>query len=459
MYRRSLLKKFALGSTFAAPMTAILARSAMAADTNPRIKTLFIFHPNGANPLEFFPKPGVFTEGTKNLPAMSAPLERVKKHLLFLEGVGYVGSRNTHEGGSLKCLTGVAHQNQPGRHGLTSIEVQMGKEDWLNRQQTQIALPSIQMGCGTQWGDNFDKRISFDKGKDLHAVDDPRMSYPQIFGNGGSGGGSGSSQLKLLSAIKDDLKRLQTKLGTVEREKLEMHAASIAVLEAKLNPMMPTGDAGNICSKAPDLSVFGTANVGSLWSKDVLGKVSDVQQDIAIRALACGVTRTIAFSYGVSVSPMVVPGTSSGDHDLSHVKYASNPEAHRSSKVWWMEEVARFIEKMAATPDGADGSSLLDNTIICAVSDLGDGNKHSHFNIPMFLAGGKNTGLVTNRALNIGEFGTTQVKGDGHPDNTAPAVHHSDILMTIADIAGYTDIDMPTAVGDIHKIWTGGVRP
>ena len=44
MKRRTLFKNFAVGAaTTAAPLTSILARSAMAADNNPRLKTLFIF--------------------------------------------------------------------------------------------------------------------------------------------------------------------------------------------------------------------------------------------------------------------------------------------------------------------------------------------------------------------------------------------------------------------------------
>ena len=453
MYRRDLFKKFAVGATAcAAPMTSILARSAMAAENASRLKTLFIFHPNGCVPSYWFPR-----AGTMNLPPMTAPMERVKQHCLFIDGVGYAGKPHTHEGGSKKCLTGFGtdYPTVASPHGNTSIDVQMGKEDWANRDQTQITIPSIQMGCGTQWGDNYDKRVSFDNNNDLHAVDDPRILYPKIFGGGG--GDDGSAKLKILDAVKDDLNRLRTKLGSVERERLERHADSLAVLEAKLNPMDTGSMAPSICTAAPDLAQFGSGGNDTLWRTNILSTVSDVQQDIAIQSLACGVTRSIAFSYGVSVSPIVVPGTSTNDHDLSH----QDADAHTTSKVWWMGQIAQFIEKMANTPDGPDGSSLLDNTIIMTVSDLGHGNRHNHFQIPILLAGGKNAGLVTNRSIDLAPYGQTGVKGD--QNELDKSINHSDILATIADRCGYTSCVFPTTSdngnGRINNAWEGSNQP
>ena len=456
MKRRQLLKRFAVGaSALSAPMSGILARSALAADGPSQLKTLMVFHPNGAVPSYFFPTPG-----SMDLPPMTKPLESVKEHLLFVNGIGYAGRPHTHEGGSKKCLTGFSDSAPATVHGLTSIDVQMGKEDWSNRDQTQITTPSIQMGCGTQWGDNFDKRISFDNGTDLHAVDDPRILYPKLFGNTGGDGSSGNSntQLRILDTVKDDLRSLQTQLGQIERERLERHADSLSVLEAKLSPNTSNGGSANaLCSTQPDFSQFGSGGNDTLWRTNILESVSDVQQDIAVQSLACGLTRTIAFSYGVSVSPIIVPGTSDNDHNLSH----QNADAHTTSKVWWMAELAKLIEKMANTPDGPDGSSLLDNTVVMTVSDLGHGNRHNHFQIPIILAGGKNAGLVTNRSIDLAPYGETGVKGD--QDEGKKAINHSDILATVADQCGYTTCAFPTTSdggnGRITNAWKGGGQP
>lgn len=447
MKRRSLLKAIAAGSTTAVmPMAALLARSAMAQGMRP-IRTIFLFHPNGCVPDIFFPPAG---SGANALPAMSAPLRDVFQHCVFLDGIGYAGPANTHEGGSAKCLTGYPGSNNSGSEGYSSIDVLMGKQDWANRATSGISVPSVQMGVGTKWGGDRNKRISFDGTQDLNAEDNPHALYPTLFG-GISGGGMTGAGTRMLSAIREDLQRLRSQLGSIERARLDQHSDSLSVLEAQLQSME-----GTACA-LPDISrVSAPAHYGEreskLWSSAVLETVSDVQQNIAVQALSCNITRTIAFSYGVSVSPIIVPGTNTADHDLSH----QSPAEHTTSKIWWMNELKKFIQKLANTPDG-NGDSLLDNTIICTVSDLAHGNYHNHFRIPMVLAGGKNANLVTGRALDFRPYGRPRIQGD--QNSNSPSISHTDVLNTIAVRAGYTGIVLPQSDGFIHNAWTGGVSP
>jgi hypothetical protein len=50
-----------------------------------------------------------------------------------------------------------------------------------------------------------------------------------------------------------------------------------------------------------------------------------------------------------------------------------------------MELFAGFLEKMKNTPDG-DGS-LLDHSIVVYGSGLSDGNRHTHEDLPVLIAG------------------------------------------------------------------------
>lgn len=452
MQRRSLLKAIAAGSTTAAtPLACLLARNAMAAQSGQApIRTIFLFHPNGCVPDVFFPQ-----AGSRFLPAMTAPLQGVYDNLVFLDGIGYAGGANTHEGGSYKCLTGRMEFSDR----QSSIDVLMGKEDWANRATTGVSQPSIQMGVGTMWGRDDNKRVSFDGGTSLNATCDPRIVYPLIFGadtGGGEGPGSGI-ETRMLSAARNDLARLQSMMGNLdgERERMQQHEQALAVLEARFGDA-PDGALDAACV-GPDISASPVIDRNdtseALSQTDVLDLASDLQQDIAVSALSCGISRTMAFSYGVSVSPVRVPGAGGiGDHDASH----QNAETHTRTKVWWMAEVAKFINKLANTPDV--NGSLLDNTIIVAVSDLGHGNYHDHYRIPMFLASGvnNNVGLVTGRSLDFRPYGTSKVIGDGAPH---PTINHTDVLDTVRQVAGYTSFEMPNKEGHIHGAWQGGNSP
>ncbi len=444
MNRRSLLKAIAAGSlTAATPLSCLLARNAMAQGENPLVRTIFIFHPNGCVPDVFFPE-----AGRSVLPAMSAPLSSVYENLVFLDGIGYAGAANTHEGGSAKCLTGRMTFSDT----QSSIDVLMGKEDWANRATTGISVPSVQMGVGTMWGNDDNKRVSHDGSTTLDSACDPRIVYPLLFGatQGEVMPGSGL-ETKMLSAARADLSRLEASMGQIERERMQQHSDALSVLEAKFASSGP----GMSCL-GPDISASPVSDRSdtdeALSQTDVLDLASDLQQDIAIAALSCGLTRTIAFSYGVSVSPVKVPGATLGDHDASHQDAAT----HTTTKIWWMGQIAQFIQKLKDTPD--TNGSLLDNTLIVTVSDLGHGNYHDHYRIPMFLASGvnNNMGLVTGRSLDFRPYGTSKQIGDGAQH---PCINHTDVLDTIRQAAGYTSFEMPNKEGDIWAAWNGGNSP
>jgi hypothetical protein len=322
------------------------------------------------------------------------------------------------------------------------------------------------MGVGTMWGNDNNKRISHDGSTTIDSACDPRVVYPRLFGAADSvptgpnaGAGTGGVETKMLSAAKRDLLRIQSQIGNLDgqRERLQQHAEALSFLEARFS------DGGSdamaqACTLAPDISAAPTFNrddTDENWSQtDILPLASELQSDIAVAALSCGITKTMAFSYGVSVSPVRVPGSGIGDHDASH----SSPEVHTTSKIWWMGELAKLIQKLANTPD--INGSLLDNTIIVTVSDLGHGNLHDHWRIPMFLASGvnNNVGLVTGRSLDWkgSPFGTVKVIGDGFQH---PSINHTDVLDTIRQVAGYTSFEMPNKEGNILAAWRGGAAP
>ena len=81
-------------------------------------------------------------------------------------------------------------------------------------------------------------------------------------------------------------------------------------------------------------------------------------------------------------------GIPEGHHDLSH--HGGNEEKIQKISdidVWYVKQLARFMEKMRDTKD-VDGQSLLHNSMIVYGSGNADGNRHSHDNLPIILAGG-----------------------------------------------------------------------
>jgi hypothetical protein len=80
-------------------------------------------------------------------------------------------------------------------------------------------------------------------------------------------------------------------------------------------------------------------------------------------------------------------GIFEGHHDLTHHQNRKDwIEKVADIDLWYVAQFARFLDKLRATKD-IDGNSLLHNTMIVYGSGNADGNRHTHDNLPIVLAG------------------------------------------------------------------------
>jgi hypothetical protein len=120
--------------------------------------------------------------------------------------------------------------------------------------------------------------------------------------------------------------------------------------------------------------------------------------------------------FGNHQSDFIVP--ESGIDTNYHAAIHGRPLAdYVSYRKYFTTKLQYLIQRLANTED-MDGNSLLDNTILLTVSDMGDARSHGGDDVPYMLAGG------AGGALNTGRFLTF----DGLDYNT--------ILDTVAQAAG-----------------------
>jgi hypothetical protein len=122
-------------------------------------------------------------------------------------------------------------------------------------------------------------------------------------------------------------------------------------------------------------------------------------------------------------------GVSEGHHNLSH--HQNNPETlEKIAKIdtFYARQFAYFLKRLRETKD-RDGKSLLHNSMIVYCSGLGDGNAHSHNDLPFVLAGraggaftpGRHFDPGSNTPMNnlfITMLNTMGVKVDSFGDST-----------------------------------------
>ena len=95
-------------------------------------------------------------------------------------------------------------------------------------------------------------------------------------------------------------------------------------------------------------------------------------------------------------------GVTEGHHDLSH--HADRPDWVQKVAdidLWYARQFTRFVQKLHETQD-TDGNSLLHNSMIVYGSGNADGNRHTHDNLPIILAGAGGGRIDAGRYVNHG---------------------------------------------------------
>ena len=112
--------------------------------------------------------------------------------------------------------------------------------------------------------------------------------------------------------------------------------------------------------------------------------------DMLVLAFQTDSTRVATFLLANEGSNRAFPeiGIAEGHHYLTHHRNQEDMiDKVAEIDLFYMKQFAQFLEKMEQTKD-VDGNSLLHNSMIVYGSGNADGNRHTHVNLPIILAGG-----------------------------------------------------------------------
>ena len=376
-------------------------------------RVMFVYVPDGCIPSKWHP---TGSESNFTLPEMSAPLEPIKKHLVFVDGLTMFSGGATHEGGTAKVLTGV---------GAQSIDLFLG-----DKIGAASPFRSLQLGVGATF-ENGSGSISFIGEKQpVNPDDDPTNAFKRIFGAAAGGGADGElekrKKMSVLDAIKADLSALKQQLGSTEKQKLDVHTDSLREVEMRLmgGGLSMAAGCGMPRLDTRGFSVSPTDYYPKTYHKEMHFKtIGQMQMDLAVLALSCGATNvaTLMWSHAVSPTHLLDTGVTTGNHDASHYgePNSQNAKDFVTLKRWFMDQFVYLIQRMELTPD--ENGSLLSNTLVVLCSELGDGNLHDHDRVPFVLAGGAGGALRTGRYLDY----RGKNKGKNEP--------HTKLLTSIAN--------------------------
>ncbi len=323
-----------------------------------------------------------------------APLINVKSHLSVLSGfANRAGAQNRrgHHDGVAGCLSGhpfialdPGNANYASKFGGPSIDQEVAAR--LAAQGVSSYIPALHVGVSKRLTEGEGPSLWHisHKGPDepVSSVHSPQEIYDALFGNYVPvDDPSGKLRVAMLDAAAKDAKRLQGRVGSADKLRIDAHLESIAQLQKKIQAIPPA------CTK-PDAP---TQTNDDVDNKEPLEEVARVMADLTAVAWSCDLTRVTTWQQSGSVGGTVywMTGATTEEHGLSHEP--GGQELIHGAVVFNMQCLAYLLEKLHETTDGTN--SLLDQSAIMVVSDCAQGITHSSWDVP-FLVAGKGGGAL-----------------------------------------------------------------
>jgi hypothetical protein len=349
-----------------------------------------VYHANGVFTPDWFPR-NVTAETTFDLGPTHAALAPFRSKLLWTHGVDLA-----------VALTGPGEQHQRGLGALLTGQ-RLGEGLFVGNDGTHAGwaqgasidqalvpliglgtrVPSLQLGVHTIERDVSGALSYAGADQPLLSVNDPAQVFHQLFLDG-SGAASGADRLKqqrgsVLDGVQAQLAAMSKRVSKADAARLDRHLTLLRELEVRVTQLPP-----GTCVAPPEPGTM---------SYDTEGEMPDVTGlmiDLIVAAFRCDLTRVVTLSISDAKNHMAMPfiNVASDIHNISHYADGDPMRADLGKRdVWVTQKVADLLTKLSQAQE-ADGSTLLDDTLVFWGSDVSRGNVHAHDDMPFVLAGG-----------------------------------------------------------------------
>lgn len=397
--------------------------------TGAPLRMAFVYFPNGAIQPTWWPK----GEGKDfELNRTMEPLQSVKQHLQVLGGMDHVNATpgpdgaGDHARASGTFLTGVRVKKTAGadiQAGISIDQVAANQIGHLTR------FPSLELTCdAVRKSGNCDSGYSCayqynlawrSPNTPVAPEPNPRLLFERLFGAGAHGERKEglrrrqAQQRSILDFVLEDARSLERQMTQRDKQKLDEYLTSVREIEGRLEKAERFG-------QTPDPAVETPSGIPASFEEYI-----QVMYDMMILAFQTDSTRIATFLVANEGSnrPFTEIGIAEGHHYLTHHQNKQDMiDKVAEIDLFYVKQYARFLEKMSRTKD-VDGKSLLDNSMIVYGSGNADGNRHTHTNLPVILAGGGGGTLTPGRFAKFG------------------GVPMSNLLLSLADRLGVNEVE------------------
>lgn len=389
--RRNVLR--GLGAALALPwMESLSAVAGQAAPGKPPVRMCFWYVPNGVHLDAWFPK---HAGALIDLPETLRPLAFARDYLNCFENLTHNTALTNgdtegcgHGQGAASFLTGAqAYKTQDAvRVGISADQL------YARHVGDATRLPTLELGCESARSGNafgysgtYKTHISWRTPTSPAPYEmNPKVVFDRLFTSGSSSLTQATIadrdfyRRSILDYVLDDAGSLRGRLATNDRRKLDAYMTGVREVERRIEAA-----AAEAPSSLPD------------GFERPTGIPEDFDQhlrlmcDLMVLAFQTDSTRASSFMVTKEATDRNYPwlGFTDGHHELSH--HGGDDEKNRKLREidrYHVAILAYMVEKMMMVEE-ADGSNLLDNSMVLFGSGISDGDRHDHVNLPVILVG------------------------------------------------------------------------
>ena len=372
------------------------------------LRMAYVYFPNGALPANWWPadEAADFT-AAKTI----APLAPLKNSVQLLGGLDHKNATAGNDGAGDHARANATFLTGARARKTDSTDIQVGisvDQIVAERVGHLTRFPSLELSCDSirksgrcdsGYSCAYQYNISWASATTPVAPEsNPRLVFERLFGAGTPSERQRNFQLRqetqksLLDFVMDDARSLQRQLGRSDQAKVDEYLTGVREIEQRIQRTEKFG-------ALPDPQSDTPAGIPGNY-----GDHMDVMFDLLAMAFETDSTRVSTLLLAGDGSNRSYPqiGIPEGHHFCTH--HRNNEEL--MSKVgqidlYYMEHFARFLKKLETKKD-TDGRSILHNSMIVYGSGNSDGNRHTHHNLPIVLAGGGGGTLTPGRFAQMG---------------------------------------------------------
>ncbi len=387
-----------------APAAGPLATTA----TGAPLRMAFVYFPNGAHQDYWWPtgEGSAFTLGKTMQPL--APLQST---LQVLGGLDHKNAAPGNDGAGDHARANATFLTGARARKTDSTDIHVGVSvDQVAAQRVGhlTRFPSLELSCDairksgrcdSGYSCAYQYNLSWQSPSTPMAPEsNPRLVFERLFGAGAPGERQANYELRqktqrsLLDFISDDARSLGRQLSANDRHKLDEYLTGVREIEQRIQRSESFGKLPDPHAEAPD------------GIPADFGEHMDLMYDLLALAFQTDSTRisTLLLAGDGNNRNFSQIGIPEGHHFCSHHRN-NNELMEKVARIdaYYMEHFARFLKKLNDTKD-VDGRSILHNSMIVYGCGNSDGNRHTHDNLPIILAGNGGGTLNPGRYQRLG---------------------------------------------------------